>query len=80
MCQLEGAFGQLHVPLPINKVDLQFSLLHLVAKMHQLHVCKVGISEIQNVYVLIWQEVVRLGVYGLPRSEVVQLSFMVPSY
>ena len=48
MCQLEGAFGQLHVPLPIDKVDLQFSLLHLVAKMHQLHVCKVGISEIQN--------------------------------
>ena len=80
MCQLEGAFGQLHVPLPIDKVDLQFSLLHLVAKMHQLHVCKVGIIEIQNIYVLIWQEVVRLGVYGLPRSEVVQLSFMVPSY
>ena len=33
-----------------------------------------------NVYVLIWQEVVRLGVYGLPRSEVGQLSFIVPLY
>ncbi|RDX41858.1 hypothetical protein OH76DRAFT_1458999 [Lentinus brumalis] len=56
MRQLQGAFGRMRVPLPIDKADMRYSLLLLIMRMHQIRVRKVGISEIRNVYVPIWQE------------------------
>lgn len=56
MRDIQGSFGRLRVPLPINKAPLRLEILTIVVRMHQLRVRRVGISEIRNVYVPIWRE------------------------
>ncbi|TCD64819.1 hypothetical protein EIP91_003600 [Steccherinum ochraceum] len=55
MRELQGSFGRLRIPLPIADKHRRLKLLTVVARMHQIRVHRVGISQIRNVYVPLWR-------------------------
>ena len=57
MRALEGSFGHLHIPLPIGDVVFRQDLLEVCARLHNVRVCSVGISQILNVYQPMWAPV-----------------------
>ncbi|KAI0370996.1 hypothetical protein BV20DRAFT_943271 [Pilatotrama ljubarskyi] len=56
MREIQGSFGRLRIPLPIDKAPQRLKILTVIVRMHQVRVRRVGISEIRNVYVPIWRE------------------------
>ena len=56
MRQLQGGFGQLHMPLDANNLEGQKTLLEVCIQLMQVQVRRVGISEIRNVYFPIWEQ------------------------
>ena len=52
--QLQGAFGRLRVPLEITYNDQRGDLLENCARLHNLRARRVGINQIQSVYMPIW--------------------------
>lgn len=55
MRQLQGSFGRLRLPLDINQTGHRLRLLEMVMRLNNLRARCVGISEIRNVYMPIWQ-------------------------
>ena len=56
MHTLQGSFGCLHIPLPINHSDLRGDLLETVSRLFNLHARAVGHNQIWTVYMPIWRE------------------------
>ena len=57
MRSLQGAFGRLHVPLPIEDLQFRQDLLEICIRLHNVRVQCVGINQILNVYQPIWAPV-----------------------
>ena len=57
MRSLQGAFGRLCVPLPIDDLPSRQDLLEICVRLHNVRVRCVGISQIRNVYQPIWAPV-----------------------
>ena len=56
MHTLQGSFGSLRIPLPINHSDLQGDLLETVSRLFNLCARAVGHNQIRTVYMPIWRE------------------------
>ncbi|TFK78810.1 hypothetical protein K466DRAFT_453134, partial [Polyporus arcularius HHB13444] len=56
MRQLRAGFGRLRVPLDINDPQGRAELLEVCVRSVNVRAERVGISEIRNVYMRIWQE------------------------
>ena len=56
MHTMQGSFGRLHIPLPINHSDLRGDLLEMVSRLFNLHAHAVGHNQIWTVYIPIWRE------------------------
>ena len=56
MHTLQGSFGRLHIPLPINHSDLWGDLLETVSRLFNLCARAFGHNQIQAVYMPIWRE------------------------
>ena len=56
MCTMQGSFGHLHVPLPINYSDLRGDILETTSRLFNLCACVVGYNQICTVYMPIWKE------------------------
>ncbi|KAE9383641.1 hypothetical protein BT96DRAFT_1027124 [Gymnopus androsaceus JB14] len=54
MRALQGAFGRLRVPLPINDPRGRLLLLEIIARLFNVWTVCVGINQIRNVYEPIW--------------------------
>ena len=54
-CGLQGAFGQLCLPLPIQNSDQHSNLLEIIVRLQNLRTRKVGFNQIQTVYMPIWK-------------------------
>ena len=54
MRSLQGAFGRLRVPLPIEDLQFRQDLLEICIRLHKVRVRCVGINQILNVYQPIW--------------------------
>ena len=54
MCQLQGSFGRLRVPLDINDDKGRADLLEISVRMNNVWVHCVGIGQVRNVYEDIW--------------------------
>ena len=57
MRSLQGAFGRLRVPLPIEDLQFRQDLLEICIRLHNVRVRCVGINQILNVYQPIWAPV-----------------------
>ena len=57
MRSLQGAFGRLRVPLPIEDLPFRQDLLEICVRLHNVRVRCVGISQIRNVYQPLWAPV-----------------------
>jgi hypothetical protein len=55
MCSIQGSFGRLRIPLPVEKKPPRLRLLKNSFRLHQLRVRKVGINQIRTVYDPLWQ-------------------------
>ena len=71
MRSLRGAFGRLHVPLPIEDLPFRQDLLEICIRLHNVRVRCVGISQIRNVYQPIWTPVEEVWLW----SEFERLTF-----
>lgn len=56
MRTLQGSFGRLRVPLPINYSDIRGDLLEVIARLFNLRARKVGHNQIRTVYLPLWQD------------------------
>ncbi|KDR69192.1 hypothetical protein GALMADRAFT_230725 [Galerina marginata CBS 339.88] len=52
---LQGSFGRLRMPLPIDNVDARGDLLEICFRLYNLRARKVGLNQIREVYMPIWQ-------------------------
>ena len=57
MWALQGAFGRLRVPLPIEDILFRQDLLEICIQLHNVRVRCVGINQILNVYQPVWAPV-----------------------
>jgi len=57
MRALQGAFGRLRVPLPIEDIPFRQDLLEICVRLHNVRVRCVGINQILNVYQPMWAPV-----------------------
>jgi hypothetical protein len=55
MRTIQGSFGRLRVPLPINDENAHKELLETCLRLVCLRACRVGISQIRNVYMPTWK-------------------------
>lgn len=55
MRTLQGSFGRLRVPLPINSPEKRQRLLLTCCYLTNVRARRVGISQIRNVYVPVWR-------------------------
>ncbi|KAF5376888.1 hypothetical protein D9615_007221 [Tricholomella constricta] len=53
---LQGSFGRLRVPLPINYSNMRADLLETIIRLYQIRTRMVGINQISTVYMDIWRE------------------------
>ncbi|CAA7270632.1 unnamed protein product [Cyclocybe aegerita] len=53
---LQGAFGRLRVPLPIDNAERQGNLLEICNRLNNLRTRRVGINQIRTVYMRYWQD------------------------
>ncbi|CAA7270092.1 unnamed protein product [Cyclocybe aegerita] len=53
---LQGAFGCLRVPLPIDNAERQGNLLEICNRLNNLRTRRVGINQIRTVYMRYWQD------------------------
>ena len=56
MRQLQGGFGRLRMPLDANDLEGRRTLLEVCVRLMNVRVRRVGISEIRNVYLPIWEQ------------------------
>lgn len=56
MRELQGSFGRLRIPLPIEHMDKRADLIESCFRLHNLRTRLVGINHIRNVYVPVWRE------------------------
>ncbi|KAG2063508.1 hypothetical protein BDR04DRAFT_1137636 [Suillus decipiens] len=56
MHALQGSFERLRIPLNIHFSEQHCDLLEVCVRLNNVHVGKVGISQIRSVYMPIWQE------------------------
>jgi hypothetical protein len=52
---LQGSFGRLRMPLPIDEIDARGDLLEICFRLYNLRARKVGLNQIREVYMPIWQ-------------------------
>jgi len=57
MRALQGVFGRLRVPLPIEDILFRQDLLEICIRLHNVRVRCVGINQILNVYQPVWAPV-----------------------
>ena len=55
MRSIQGSFGQLRLPLPIEDENFRADLLECVFRLHQLRTRKVGYNQIAEVYIPHWR-------------------------
>ena len=55
MRALQGSFGRLRVPLDINNSPARKRLLEICVRLNNVWVMRVGINQIQSVYMPIWR-------------------------
>lgn len=55
MRTLQGSFGRLRVPLPINHSELRGDLLEAITRLYNLRARRVGYNQIRSVYMPLWQ-------------------------
>lgn len=56
MRELQGSFGRLRIPLPIEDMEKRADLIECCFCLHNLRTRLVGINQIRNVYVPVWCE------------------------
>ncbi|KAK7680230.1 hypothetical protein QCA50_016739 [Cerrena zonata] len=56
MWALQGAFGQLRVPLDLSDAEWHCDLIEVCVRMNNIHALLVGINQIQNVYIPTWDQ------------------------
>ncbi|KIY47575.1 hypothetical protein FISHEDRAFT_45080 [Fistulina hepatica ATCC 64428] len=56
MRAIQGSFGRLRIPLPIQNAHRRSSMLESCLRLHQVRVRKVGINQVHTVYVKYWTE------------------------
>lgn len=54
MRTLQGSFGRLRVPLPINYHHIRGDILEVIARLYNLRARKVGFNQIRTVYLPLW--------------------------
>lgn len=54
MRTMQGSFGRLRVPLPINSIAEWQELLELCVRLYNVRATMVGLSQIRNVYMPVW--------------------------
>ena len=57
MRALQGSFGRLRIPLPIEDIRFRQDLLEICTRLHNVRVRCVGINQILNVYQPLWAPV-----------------------
>jgi hypothetical protein len=56
MQTIQGSFGRLRMPLPVNNVKARANLIETCVRLSNVCTCLVGISQIKNVFMPIWKE------------------------
>lgn len=56
MRSIQGSFGRLRIPLPIEDVNFRANLLEVCFCLHNLHTRDVGRNQIQKVYMPEWRK------------------------
>ena len=56
MRSIQGSFGWLRLPLPINDDDYRANLLEICFRLHNLHTWRIGRNQIQSVYMPEWRK------------------------
>lgn len=56
MRAIQGVFGRLRIPLEANDDDARANLLEVCMRLANLRTSRVGINQIRNVYLPIWQD------------------------
>ena len=56
MRAIQGSFGRLRVPLPINYTKARGDLLETVVRLYNLRSRTIGYNQIRSVYEPIWRE------------------------
>jgi hypothetical protein len=56
MRAMQGSFGRLRIPLPINYMDVRADLLETTSRLFNLCARAVGHNQIRTVYMPIWRE------------------------
>lgn len=55
MRSIQGSFGRLRMPLPINDEQFRADLLECVFRLHQVRTRRIGHNEIREVYMPQWK-------------------------
>ena len=56
MRSIQGSFGRLRLPLPINDEDFRIELLESVFRLHNLRTRRIGYNQIRTVYMPEWRK------------------------
>ena len=56
MRSIQGSFGRLRIPLPIDDEHLRADLLECIFRLHQLRTRRIGYNEIREVYMQQWRD------------------------
>ena len=56
MQTIQGSFGHLRMPLPVNNVKARANLIETCVQLSNVHTRLVGISQIREVFMPIWKE------------------------
>ena len=56
MQTIQGSFGRLRMPLPVNNVKARANLIETCVQLSNVHTRLVGISQIREVFMPIWKE------------------------
>lgn len=56
MRAIQGSFGRLRVPLPINYAEARGDLLETIVRLYNLRSRTIGYNQIRSVYEPIWRE------------------------
>lgn len=56
MRMIQGSFGRLRMPLPINDTKRRANLIETCVRLSNVHARLVGISQIKDVFMPIWRE------------------------
>ena len=56
MRTIQGSFGCLRMPLPVNDAKAHANLIETCVQLSNVHTCLVGISQIREVFMPIWKE------------------------